>query len=476
MWGLPANLTRDLMRAIVGSLHRSPVTADRLAVRQAGRLQRLIRYAHRYSPYYRALFNERRLHPSDIRTSADLARFPILDRNLARERIDDLISTEVNPRSLLRRTTSGSSGAPFPFPETALERFASNLFWAQCYMDCGYRPLSRQVKIVLPSQMAQRRRPWERLGLFRRIYLDATLSPDEKIEWLRRLNPAFLVAWGHMLEEISWRLEETEDHLDVPRVCSTASALWPETRRRAERRMRARVFDLYGAVETGPVAWECGCHGGFHVHSDLVVLEIVDEEGRPARRGRLVCTVLWRRSLPLIRYAVGDTGEWSDNANNSCALPYPVLRALTGRETETICLPNGMRISPFTLRDALYDRSPDVQGQLTYKPGIAQFQMIQETPSAFRLRIVPGAGFSPEVERSVLDDFHRRFGRALQLRVVCVARIDSPPGVKFSPMISLEYIERMRMRGVNTDIFTREPCPSPSSRRGDHEAGAKRSR
>lgn len=453
----PARLTGDLAGSVFGSCRRPPGTRARLASRQAMRLRRLLRYAYRFSPYYRAVFDERRLRPEDIRDAAGLARLPLLEKSAARDRLDELVSAEADPRTLLRRQSSGSSGIPFIFPETVLERFLSNLQWARCYMECGGSPWRRQAKIVSPMQIPARRRASERLGLFRRDYLDATIPPDAKIEFLRKRKPDLLVTWGSTLDEIARRLEERDSRLDIPRVCSTASALWPEVRRLAGERLRARVFDLYGAVETGPIAWECGRHAGYHVRSDQVVVEIVDDEGRPARRGRVVCTVLWRRALPLIRYAIGDLAEWSDGPEGGCDQPYPVIRALVGRETDTIRLPGGSRVSSFVLRQILFEDPAPGRTQLMLRPGIAKYQMIQESPAVFRLRIVPGPEFTPEVERAVCRKFDSQFAGSLRLRVVRVERIEMPPGVKFSPLVSLEHIERLKGRGIDTDGLTREP-------------------
>ena len=206
---------------------------------------------------------------------------------------------------------------------------------------------------------------------------------------------------------------------------------WP--RRRSRCRLRAKVVDVYGAVETGPVAWECAVSGGYHVWSDLVLVEILDEKDRPAARGRVVCTVLWRRGFPLIRYALGDLAEWAQEPC-ACGSPLPLLRSLHGREADLVRLPDGQWISPVTLRVAAMGT-----------PGIRQYQFVQETPERFLLRIVPGPDLLPEAETIIARKFGEQFGGELKLRIQRVPEIASTPGAKCIPVVTLE---RQRTAGA----------------------------
>lgn len=366
---------------------------------------------------------------------------PVLDKQTVRDHLAEMISSEVLPGKCVQRHTSGTSGMEFMLPELPLESLLTNALWGRIYMRAGFRPWHRQSKITILSRFGERRHFIQRLGLFRRNYIDSTISPAEKVELLKRQKPDALVCWATMLEEITKYLEDTNSHLDIPIVFSTANMLWPEVRRRAEQRLRTRVFDVYGAVETGPVAWECGQHQGFHVQSDQVMVELVDEQGNPGTKGRLVCTVLWRRALPLIRYDVGDAGEWSETPC-PCGSPLPLLKCLSGRVTDLIRLPDGTHINSVTLRHAMIG-----------KPGVEQYQLVQESPVSFRLRLVVGPDYSPAVEQSIHDEFNRQFSGSLFLRIVRVGRIRVPNGVKFTPMVTLTRVDELRSRGVDVRAY-----------------------
>ncbi|MEW2621004.1 phenylacetate--CoA ligase family protein [Streptomyces sp. NPDC048106] len=100
----------------------------------------------------------------------------------------------------------------------------------------------------------------------------------------------------------------------------------------------------YVSVDAGPLGHPVGEEGGtfvYRVPQDRgIVLEIVDgDTGEPIRTngrpGRILKTDLYRRLMPLLRYPVGDRGEWVDAEQG--------LFRILGRHEE------GARIGPVTL-------------------------------------------------------------------------------------------------------------------------------
>ena len=61
--------------------------------------------------------------------------------------------------------------------------------------------------------------------------------------------------------------------------------LHPHYRREIERVFRTRVFDTYGCGEGFQIAAQCGTANTYHVHSLDVIVEYVDDEGRPVAAG-----------------------------------------------------------------------------------------------------------------------------------------------------------------------------------------------
>jgi phenylacetate-CoA ligase len=96
-------------------------------------------------------------------------------------------------------------------------------------------------------------------------------------------------------------------------------------------------------VDYGELGWASPCGTlGVHHCFDTTVVELLDDEGAPidavGQPGRIVLTNLQRRLMPVIRYPVGDQGEWLDPPGT----PERRFRLL-GRTDE------GARIGPMTL-------------------------------------------------------------------------------------------------------------------------------
>jgi len=97
-----------------------------------------------------------------------------------------------------------------------------------------------------------------------------------------------------------------------------------ETRRRVGQAWGEVLFNMYGATECG-LAAECDQHRGMHLQEDLVIVEVVDQDNRPVPPGvygdRLLITVLFKRTQPLIRYEMSDSVRLSPDPC-PCGRPF----------------------------------------------------------------------------------------------------------------------------------------------------------
>src|SRR3989344_3719468 len=49
------------------------------------RLQNIVTYAHEHSPMYRKLYDNARVHPSQLKTLQDIQKFPVLTKELLKQ-------------------------------------------------------------------------------------------------------------------------------------------------------------------------------------------------------------------------------------------------------------------------------------------------------------------------------------------------------------------------------------------------------
>jgi phenylacetate-CoA ligase len=143
----------------------------------------------------------------------------------------------------------------------------------------------------------------------------------------------------------------------------------------------SKVFDApvlieYGCVEVGAMAFNCP-HGTKHISHDHVIFEVVDDSGHPVSEGEIgnvVLTPLLHRSMPLIRYQLGDRAILQKTDCPCGRFPgLEVISQISGRA---------------------FDRIIDRFGKSWHAPLIHRsFQAIQSRAGQLHLLIVPGVEF-----------------------------------------------------------------------------------
>ncbi len=286
---------------------------------QLARFNRLWQDIRRCSPYWKA-------------RSADLpARFaswtefsacvPPLDRALVQGRGRELSRGDLAVRS--RRATGGSTGEPLQFPvcRQELETSRLNLWLGRSRF--GIRPSDRLFLIwghshSLPTGWRGHWARWARrvadagLGYLRWSAYDlggeALRSAGDAI---LAFQPRYLLGYSVALArfaEVNHRRGSDFRRLGLTAVVATAEAFpRSESARRLERLLACPVVMEYGAVETGPLAYARFGRPYQAFWRDFY-LESLPAKGSSGRHELLV-TSLSERSLPLIRYRIGDLLE-----------------------------------------------------------------------------------------------------------------------------------------------------------------------
>ena len=82
-----------------------------------------------------------------------------------------------------------------------------------------------------------------------------------------------------------------------------------------------------------------------HLFEDLVITEVVDEDNQPVPPGvygaKVLVTVLFSRTLPLIRYEMTDSVQLAAEHGCPCGRPYALLAGIQGRAQEALRFPTG---------------------------------------------------------------------------------------------------------------------------------------
>lgn len=205
-------------------------------------------------------------------------------------------------------------------------------------------------------------------------------------------------------------------------IMACAGTLTKDTRGLLEQAYGCRVHNKYGSRECGDMAVECD-HGGMHIFSNAVHLEIVDDAGRPVPEGeggRVLVTILNNPSFPLIRYEIGDIGRLRAG-ECGCGLPLPMLETIEGRAYEVVTDTRGNKVSPVYFRHLI--------GVVHNDGSVRRFQLVQDGARSYRLAL--------EIHGALNHASRQPLVETLKADLLAVLGRDALLGIEFTSSISL---------------------------------------
>ena len=384
------------------SAERDGWTRPQLDAHRLEQLQTLRRFAVERSPFYREFHSGR--------TDGPIGELPVLSKQTLMDRWDDIVTDRslrrddvlrfvaqlTEPARLHGRyfvaTTSGTTGlkGAFVYDEDewlwVLTSYVRANDWAG--VPAG---LSHRLRLAVVSTTV----PWHQSAvvgasikgpLVPTLRLDATAPTQNIVGELNAFMPESLVAYAGMAERLAE--EQLAGRLRIsPRSVFCASEVLTGNARAVIREaFGSEPFETYAATETASIASDCRLHR-LHLYEDLVMAESVDEENRSVPPGtygaKLLVSVMFSRSLPLIRYEISDSVAISDTGCE-CGLPFALLEGVRGRREDVIWLNGPSGTVPV---------QPGLFGDTIERVGVSRWQVVQESRARVRVRIVPTESF-----------------------------------------------------------------------------------
>jgi phenylacetate-CoA ligase len=404
------------------------------------RVERYLRQITTHVPYYRDLFEREGLRVEDIQHPADFQRIPFLTKDDVRAAKDRIV-TKDPLRKGIASNTGGSTGEPLYFYTDAasgpLRRANAlrGLRWAE--IDIGDKQaviwgfhLDRPFKESFSAALKD---------YFNNIrYFSSFNMSEEAMERYAReiaaFKPDLILGYPSAVSQFAEFCKTRRIGKIRPRtVMSSGEKMFPHQAEVIRDVFRCPVFDRYGSNEFADVAQECEKHGGLHVFSDIVFVEVIHESGRPAESGEvgeLVVTDLSNLYMPFLRYRTGDLAV-PTLRKCPCGRGFPLLDHIEGRTFDAVVSPDGKSAGGFFW--TYLSRAV---------PGIKQFQIEQRERGGVIFRIVPGPewneGYKKELERKIKENMGQSFGVSFDV----VNDIPLTPAGKFR-FISSKLGERL---------------------------------
>jgi phenylacetate-CoA ligase len=190
---------------------------------------------------------------------------------------------------------------------------------------------------------------------------------------------------------------------------------------------------MYSSEEAGFIAAQCPDHEHYHVHAESLLLEVLDERGRPCppgEVGRIVVTDLHNFATPLIRYDIGDFAEVGPPC--PCGRGLPVLSRVVGRTRNSLVTADGKRHYPLLGQTGYLDVAP-----------ILQHQFVQTAFDVLEARIVTREPLTAEQTERLQTHVAKHLPAGIQIQVVRVESVPRGPGGKYEDFISLVPLPAM---------------------------------
>lgn len=408
-------------------------TPEVIRARQLAALKIQLQHAWDTVPYYRAAWARADVHPSDVRQLSDLEAFPVVTKADIRRHNSAMVSSAYDIADLRVKRTSGSTGVPLtiycdePAMQWKTACTARSDEWS------GYRLGQRVAKVWgNPEYRHFGLKGRLRNHFFdRAVYLDTLNLNDERIaefaRAIRRHRPGLIFGHAHSLYLLACALKKSAVCDVRPNgIISTAMILHDWQRAVIEGVFGCKVTNRYGCEEVSLIASECEEHNGLHINADSLYTEV------PAD-GKLLVTDLSNRAMPLIRYQVGDVVVPSARTC-ACGRGLPLIERVEGRDADYVLTPAGHLISGISLTENF----------AVLIPGTAQVQIVQESITQLRIRLVADDAFGDTSREKIAALVRDTFGDTVRHDVELVDAIPQEPSGKYRFCISNVARERMQ--------------------------------
>lgn len=319
--------------------------AELVALRE--RRTRALLARARSAPYYARILSK-----SSGSNSLDLLQqLPFLDKKTLREHGEKAFLT-AGDAGLSAVYTSGSTGNPTRFLRSRMEEAEFSARWYRIYSAYGGNHRDRLLNVGRAGSTPRSgpAKAMRALGILPKICNVSVTAPlEESVRILRDFEPQFITGYAIGIENMAGFVVDRGIALKPPKaaLCG-AMDVTDRCRDLVDRAFGAPAVNVYVSNEFGVVGWECPLRRGvLHLNDDMLIMEIVDENGMhvpDGATGEVVLTSLTLARMPLIRYRTGDTAARIAEAC-SCGRGLGLMTPVHGRTSHTIVGPQGQLIT-----------------------------------------------------------------------------------------------------------------------------------
>lgn len=333
---------------------------------QEKKLQELLVYLENNSPFYQKLFKENNIRIADIQTLEDLQKIPTTTKNDVQQHNDDFFC--ITPDKIVDySTTSGTLGDPVTFglSDNDLERLAYN---EAISFACAGIQKGDVVQMITTIDKRFMAGLAYFLGLRKMGASVVRMGPGiPELQWdsIFRYKPKYLITVPSFLFKM---IDYAEKHgIDYQNTSVYGAVCIGESiknqdftdnilSQKIKEKWNIKLFSTYASTEMSTAFTECEQQIGGHHHPELIITEILDDNGNPVKEGEsgeLTITTLGVEALPLLRFKTGDIVK-AHYEPCPCGRNTMRLGPVVGRKQQMIKY-KGTTLYPPAMNDILND-------------------------------------------------------------------------------------------------------------------------
>jgi len=327
-------------------------------------LIRLMEYVDRNSKYYQRIFKSYNIQPNQIRTIRDLEKIPFTTKDDLALYNDEFLCVAKNQIADFV-TTSGTLSDPVAFylTENDLNRLAMNEAMAFQRAGCTEEDIFQLMTTIDRRFMAGLAYWTGARKLGAGMIRVGPGAPFLQWESILRFSPTVLIAIPSFIprlidyaieNQIEFRKTSIRSIICIGEPIRNPDFSLNALGKRICDQWDVQLYSTYASTEMGAAFTECSEGKGGHLNPDLLILEVIDEEGQHVRDGALgevAVTTLSVEGMPLLRYKTGDLCH-VHYGSCACGSSSPRLGPVVGRKQQMIKY-KGTTVFPPAIYDIL---------------------------------------------------------------------------------------------------------------------------
>jgi phenylacetate-CoA ligase len=444
----PVFLGKILKRYLVDIDRLDNISEESLRQYQNQQLRRLVRFADTV-PLYHEKFKKSGVRSTDISGMNDIQKLPLITKDDIKQYYPTgIISSTMNKESLIEVSTSGTTGKVLPIYVDLLDIIMGLFAYMRTLYEYNINVWKDRITIIGDFAPHTAESGYVTRGIqprfnisrmFKNIqWLNTNDDPKKVGSAINEFQPEFIGGYVGMLGHLALLKESGFcDQISPQYIAATGSVLDPFLKSFIEKTFHAKVFEVYGATESGLIGFQCR-QGRYHLMSDLVYAEFMRNE-QPVSSGdagEMIITKFHGKGTPIIRYTAINDIVAPLKETCPCGKAGALIEKVYGRNDLALYLPDGTVLLPSSFSE--------IYSKLLYQlktNKVKNTKIIQHDLTTLEIQVVINETLrtvGPSVEEIftfLRKGFEEKVGPAVTVTVSEVGSVDTSQGPRIVSMI-----------------------------------------